>query len=305
MQLSAMSLAVTRRYRQIFWVAATLTILPVYTFAQTPGRQVADGVELLTMLQPERIAFPIGDEGRMLEVSVYAPHNYDPTVSYPLLVVLDADPLLGLLKTLNFLWVEEGKAVPVILVGLPFGASAGTIWANRSYYLLPNPVGVVDYYGNEIPVNSGGGASDLARLIQDEVLPGVVEKYSVDSNRTGLAGFSMGGLFVAWHLVTYPEVFNDYLVIAPPLSPPFVESEFERKTKVLQKRGFRQPTRLYVAHAENDLGYVLTGARSWALKWQELEDANLSLRFEVIKDHQHDAGAIPALINGYEFLYGQ
>jgi len=305
MRYSAVKLTLTRRHWKILCVTITLAILPMSAIAQDSGQHVADENELLTTLLPDRIALPIGDQGKMLEAVVYSPHNYDPTESYPLLVVLDADPLLGLIKTLNFLWVEEGKAAPVILVGLPFGASAGTIWSNRSYFLLPNPVGVVDYYGNEVPVNSGGGAKDLAKLIQDEVLPDVLERYSVDSERIGLAGFSMGGLFVAWHLVTYPEVFSDYLVIAPPLAPPFVESTFERATKDLQQRGFRQPTRLYIAYAENDLGYVLTGASSWISGWQELEGSNLRFHSDVIKDHRHDAGAIPALIKGYEFLYEQ
>lgn len=305
MQCSQMKQTSIRRYRQVFWVAAVLALFPFCTFAQSSDMGFVHGGELLTMLLPERFALPIGDEAQRLEVSVYKPHNYDPTKSYPLLVVLDADPLLGLLKTLNFLWVEEGKAVPVILVGLPFGASADRIWANRSHYLLPKAVGVIDYYGNAIPVNSGGGASDLAKFIHDEVLPNVLERYSVDSNRVGLAGFSMGGLFVAWHLVMYPEVFDDYLIIAPPLAPPFVDSAFGRETKQTQRRGFERPTRIYFAYAENDLDYVLTGAHSWASGWQELEDANLSFHFEVIKDHRHDAGAIPALINGYELLYGQ
>lgn len=305
MRYSSMRLALTMWFRHKFWAATALAILPMCIYAQDSGRHVTDDDKLLTTLRPERIALPIGNEGKMLEVAVYPPHNYDPRESYPLLVVLDADPLLGLLKTLNFLWVEEGKAAPVILVGLPFGASAGAIWANRSHFLLPNPVGVINYYGNEIPVNSGGGASDLAEFIQDEVLPSVLQKYSVNSNRIGLAGFSMGGLFVAWHLVTYPDVFTDYLVIAPPLSPPFVESTYESATKKRQRRGFSRPTRLYVAHAEKDLEYVLIGASAWIPGWQELDDANLSFHAEVIKDHRHDAGAIPALINGYEFLYGR
>jgi len=305
MQCFAIKLTPNRRCQRKFWVAATLTLLTFCAFAQSSGGHFADEGELLTMLVPERIALPIGDEAQRLEVSVYKPHNYDPTESYPLLVVLDADPLLGLLKTLNFLWAEDGKAVPVILVGLPFGASAETIWVNRSHYLLPNPVGVIDYYGNAVPLNSGGGAPDLAKFIQDEVLPKVLASYSVDSNRVGLAGFSMGGLFAAWHLVTYPDVFNDYLIIAPPLAPPFVDSAFGRETMVLRRRGFKRPTRLYVAHAENDLEYVLTGASSWAAGWQETDDANLSFHSEVIRDQRHDAGAIPALINGYESLYGR
>ncbi len=294
-----------RRTWRLIWATATLTLLPFCVSAQDPERYAAGDGEVLTRILPERIALSIGDGTQRLEVSVYVPHIYDPKESYPLLVVLDADPLLGLLKTLNFLWVEERKSVPVILVGLPFGASANAIWANRSHYLLPRPVEAVEYYGTVVPLNSGGGASDLARFIQDEVLPTVTNKYSVDRERVGLAGFSMGGLFAAWHFVTHPEIFSDYLIIAPPLGPPFVDSAFGDATKQLGQRGLDRSTRLYIAYAENDLEYVLTGASRWVTAWQEREDANLTLRSDVIKDHYHDSGAIPALINGYEFLYGR
>ena len=37
------------------------------------------------------------------------------------------------MKTVDFLWSEEGKAAPVILVGVPFGADPGAIWKNRTY----------------------------------------------------------------------------------------------------------------------------------------------------------------------------
>ena len=305
MQLPAAKLTFMRVCRQISCAAIVLALVPCSAIAQDADQQSAGQGELLTMLAPERIALPIGGGAQKLEISVFLPHTYDPVVSYPVLVVLDADPLLGLLKTINFLWVEEGKSAPVILVGLPFGSSAAEIWVNRSYYLLPNRVGTVDYYGNEIPLNNGGGATHLAELIQDEVLPHVFERYSVDSDRVGLAAFSMGGLFAAWHLVTYPEVFTDYLIIAPPLAPPFVDSSFERETAQLQRRGFDRPKRLYVAYAENDLGYVLAGAGAWVAGWQDFEGSNLIFRSEVFKEHRHDAGAIPALINGYEFLYGR
>lgn len=303
MQYPSVGLSLISPMGWMLWVATALVLMPTCTLAQDLSHDSSDSGELMTMLLPDRIALPIGDQGQRLEVSVYVPHNYTPGDSYPVLVVLDADPLLGLLKTLNFLWIEERKTAPVILVGLPFGSSAGSIWANRSHYLLPLQVGVVDYYGSEMPLNSGGGAADLASFIQGKVLPRVLEKYSVDRNRVGLAAFSMGGLFAAWHMVNYPEVFTDYLIIAPPLAAPFIDSSFGRATQKLRRRGFGRPTRLYVAYAENDLKYVLTGASAWAAGWQEFEGANLTFRSEIINDHRHDAGAIPALINGFKFLY--
>ncbi len=115
----------------------------------------------------------------------------------------------------------------------------------------------------------------------------------------------MGGLFAAWHLVTHPTVFTDYLIIAPPLARPFVGPDFERASAALRLEGFDRPTRLYVAYAENDLELVQAGTGPWIEAWQAVDDADLLFHSEVIGGLRHDAGAIPALINGYEFLYGR
>lgn len=282
--------------------AILMLVLPASPAAAQSA--LPEPAERLSSLPADRIVLPIGKAGQEIEVVVSTPHTYDPSQTYPLLVVLDADPLLGLLKTVGFLWSEEGKAAPVILVGVPFGADAGAIWKNRTYFLLPNQVGVVDYYDAQVPLNSGGGAVELADFLREGVLPAVRESYSVDPGRVGLAGFSMGGLFAAWHLVTRPGVFSDYIVIAPPLAEPFVGPEFQKATQSLRSRGFDRPTRVYAAYADGDLQQVLTGAAAWIQAWDATEDANLRFRGEVIPGHRHDSGAIPALIRGYEFLYG-
>ena len=289
-----------RQFAQAFGVV--LLLLPLSAHAQGTKPSVE---ERLTMLPMERLILPIENSSQEMEVVIYATHTYNPEQSYPLLVVPDADPLLGLLKTINFLWTEEGITEPVILVGLPFGATPDAIWRNRSYYLLPDSVGVIDYYDARIPLNNGGGASELARFLHEEVLPAVLSRYSVNRDRVGLAGFSMGGLFAAWHLVTHPGVFSDYVIIAPPLALPFVGMEFEQKSEALQHRGFERQTRLYMAYAENDLASVQSGARPWMEGWEALDDTDLVFRGEVIEGHRHDAGAVPALLNGYEFLYGR
>ena len=89
-----------------------------------------------------------------------------------------------------------------------------------SYYLLPDSVGTIEYYDAQIPLNNGGGVSELAEFLQERVLPAVLKQYSVDRTRIGLAGFSMGGLFAAWYFVTHPGIFSDYIIIAPPLAAP-------------------------------------------------------------------------------------
>jgi predicted alpha/beta superfamily hydrolase len=260
----------------------------------------------LDMLPMARIPLPIGSHGQTMQMVVYLPHVYDAAHSYPLLVVPDADPLLGILKTIDFLWVEAGKSEPVILAGLPWGSTADAAWTNRSYYFLPDRVGLVEYYDQQLPVNNGGGAPELAAFLERQVLPAVFERYNVDRRRLGLAGFSMGGLFAAWHLVTHPGVFSDYLIVSPPLAAPFVGPEFARASEALRRRGFERPTRIYAAYAEDDIASVRSGAAAWIETWKGPNRIdNLDWRSEVVAGSRHDDGAVPALIDGYEFLYGK
>ena len=283
-------------------IAVVLILAPLIAVAQEAGPVAG---EQLTALPMEHITLPLGTHGQKMEIVVYPPHTYDAAHAYPLLVVPDADPLLGLLKTINFLWAEEGKAEPVILVGLPWGATTDTVWTNRSYYFLPRSVGVVDYYDQQLPVNNGGGAPELATFLEKQVLPVVLKRYNVDRDRLGLVGFSMGGLFAAWHLVTHPDVFSDYIILSPPLAAPFVGSEFERASQTLLRRSFKRPTRLYIAYAEDDLASVRSGAPPWIKAWAALDSSHLNLRWEIIEGHRHDSSAIPGLINAYEFLYAR
>ena len=86
---------------------------------------------------------------------------------------------------------------------------------------------------------------------------------------------------------------------------PFVGPEFEKATQSLRHRGFRRLTRIYVSYAEDDLALVRSGAAPWIDAWEKLDDANLRFRAERFGGLRHDAGAIPGLMNAYEFLYGK
>ncbi len=241
----------------------------------------------------------------MIEEVVYKPHMYNPSQKYPILLVPDADPMLGIIKTMNFLWTEEQYTIPIILVGIPFGKTPGSIWVNRSYYFLPDSVGTINYYGNSVPLNNGGGAQEFVQFLNKQVLPTIDREYNVDQERIGLIGFSMGGLFAAWHLVNYPGYFSDYIIIAPPLDKHFIGNEFNLAFIKLKSHGFTRFTNVYVAYAEHDLDSVRKGAGQWIEDWKDIDDENLNFLGEEIKGLRHDSGAIPATINGYRFLYGK
>ena len=60
------------------------------------------------------------------------------------------------------------------------------------------------------------GVGTFLRTLKEELIPFIESKYRVTSDR-GLAGYSFGGLFAAWVLVSGDDTFSRYLIGSPSL----------------------------------------------------------------------------------------
>ena len=58
------------------------------------------------------------------------------------------------------------------------------------------------------PDGSGGGAPDFLRFISEELMPFVNANYPADADDCGLAGDSLGGLFVLYAMLANPGKFR-------------------------------------------------------------------------------------------------
>ena len=64
----------------------------------------------------------------------------------------------------------------------------------------------------------GGGAARFLDFLIDDVRPALAAEYRMDPDEHGLEGFSAGGWFVVYGLLTRPGAFSKYLAGAPALS---------------------------------------------------------------------------------------
>jgi predicted alpha/beta superfamily hydrolase len=104
-----------------------------------------------------------------------------------------------------------GYVPPVLVVGIGYRVrDESETLAPRSRDLTPST------YDGESEWPSGG-ASKFLRFIREELKPWVATTFDVDPDNDVFFGFSYGGLFGTYVLLTQPDTFKRYGIISPSL----------------------------------------------------------------------------------------
>jgi predicted alpha/beta superfamily hydrolase len=145
---------------------------------------------------------------------------------YPVLWVTDASLSFPLVVgLLNWLYTVQEVAEPIVIgVGAPDESDAAEFGARRThdFYARPRWVNAgpggarMEALGGETPTR-GGGADAMLSFLVDEVRPRLAAEFRFDGDH-GLVGFSGGGHFVGYALLSRPAAFGRYLASSPALS---------------------------------------------------------------------------------------
>jgi predicted alpha/beta superfamily hydrolase len=161
------------------------------------------------------------------DVHIALPPSYEHgDHSYPVLWVTDASlsfPLVvGLMNWLHT--VQELPELIVIGVGAPEDSNHAEFSARRTYdfYAMPRwvnagPGGARMEALATDEMTAGGGAEALLSFLVDELRPRLATEFRCDDDH-GLVGFSGGGHFVGFALLSRPAAFSRYLASSPALS---------------------------------------------------------------------------------------
>ncbi len=201
----------------IFAVVALGVGTHVSVAEQTPSRPqtpsvtagvMSDGGEGAPVTLPGALQYDITSQinGRAYRIFVSTPDNYQPTLAYPVLYVLDGNLRF---PSANRYGTNSITTDPGIVVGIGYPTDDfGDIVQARLFDLTPSPV-----VGPTQTV--GGGLDAFLRVIEEEVKPFVMTRYRVDSAKQSLFGYSLGGLAVLRSLFLNPESFSTYIAGSP------------------------------------------------------------------------------------------
>jgi predicted alpha/beta superfamily hydrolase len=132
--------------------------------------------------------------------------------SYPVLYVLDGDKSFGMTKEIAdwLMWNNEIKNI--IVVGIGYGKGTDAWWTKRARDYTPNKDTII---GKDFL--NAGGADNFVKFIKSELFPVINKTYRTNPDSDAISGLSFGGLLSSYILFTQPEMFKDYIIIAPTL----------------------------------------------------------------------------------------
>ena len=243
-------------------------------------------------------------EGESYPITVVLPDEYDSTQLYPVLYFTDwwfsAEAGPHLYSRMRRADVIE----PFIIVGIGTEGDMEDWIMERTRDLTPSNVPEWDFPDSLAAGSRGitGEAANFLGFIRDELIPLVESKYACDSLNRGLLGYSLGGLFGTYVLVTEPQLFHKYILG----SPTVMYDEF-----IMIERLMETPPEIYsaveaifVSVGEEETGDYLKGFADLRDIMQEKGVPGLSVESHIITGEGHLLASTPAIIKGIKFLYG-
>ena len=295
------------------WIGALISVVT----ATPPIGQQAPAVTL------ERTEFHqlVTEDGATYEIYVALPPGYEANTGarYPVLYVLDGQtqfPLVrGVYQYTHGNLIEFGEAAtPLIIVGLNRAGAQSYLdfLSIRTLDFTPTrserqEARYLQEYGRE---SRTGGAGAFLTLLKSEIFPWVERRFRVSDDK-GLYGFSLGGLFATYVLLTEPEMFNRYLIGSPSLwwdAPQGFEHLYDNPVMFRLEREYAikhgdLAARVFISAGTEEPRIAspvvwlqgLLGSRKYP---------SLELEYHIFPDETH-LSVIPATISrGLRYLYG-
>lgn len=174
--------------------------------------------------------------GNEYGIRIRLPQSYHAgEASYPVIIVLDAEftfYLASEIAALGPMWSQapigpHNTPIPeVIVVSIALPSNPPDPFRRNFEYMPPvndedfSPM-LAEYFDKvHEMIGSGpkfGGADTFLRVLRDEIIPSVEDKYRTDASRRVIFGQSASGCFAAFALFREPRLFTDYIIVSPAL----------------------------------------------------------------------------------------
>ena len=245
-------------------------------------------------------------------IFIRVPNNYSiDNKTYPILIVLDPNFLFSALYGIN------SVAQNYIICGIGHQnidfsdsidkAKSDTSEIARSRDFLPfgldpnifiegAPIDLVERI-----LECTGQAQNFILFIQNQIMPFLKNNFRTNENHT-ILGHSFGGVFVCFALLSYPEIFTNYIAISPILDPRYYTQKemFGDEYKLLGERA----KKLYIAiGALEDDDRTTNYLEKLEKECRKITDHKRIIgKFELIQGEDHVSVALSGMLRGFRFI---
>lgn len=140
----------------------------------------------------------------------------------PIIFVVDADLMFPVAAEIARLRYAGGAGHPAIIVGIGYGAATFADFAKLRTADLSPPLSAAGRANlgamAEVIGREDGGADAFLTFLVEVLTPEIIRRYPETANGPrSLFGHSLGGLFVAYALLTRPQAFDAFFSSSPSL----------------------------------------------------------------------------------------
>lgn len=171
--------------------------------------------------------------------TVYSLFVAEPSVPGPWPVVLGMDG--DFIVSNRFDLRSALRATPVLFVAVGYGAGFGDPANKRGRDYTP---------AKHSDEPSSGGADAFLQFLTDTLWPELAKRYTIDSERRGIAGHSLGSLLVLHALFQPKPFFTHYLASAPSIW--WADRAILGQAAALRAKQAGLPGRLFLSAGEKD-----------------------------------------------------
>lgn len=242
---------------------------------------------------PSRLLVASALTGTRYHVSVAPPDPARAPGPWPALVVLDADDQFeAALDAYRALWAR-GVGVPLLLVGVGYGASYREPANRRIRDYTPTPLATE---------GESGGAEAFHEFLVTELWPRLQREYPLRPDGHGLAGHSLGALLVLHALFRPAPFFTRALASAPSIW--WDDRAILRRIAACREQVAALPARLFLAVGEQDTESMRGDLALLERQLAERPFEGLRVTARRFPDRDHDDVIGPAYAAGLQDLFG-
>lgn len=226
------------------------------------------------------------EAGANYKVTINLPKSYfaDQNRKFPVLILTDPDPVMGVAKTALTLMTGQKQLQEVILVGV--GSD------NRFRDMAPSPMQRFE---------GSGGADKFIAFLEKELFPFLEHYYQTDPSDRCFIGHSLAGLLGTHIFLEKPQLFKNYIIGSP--SYWWNEKEMTKRLATREKvlEGGDVMLYTYVGGSE---GMMVDGWNEFNSLLKSKIGSNVKYKEHIFPDETHATVVSTAFASAVKFVYG-
>lgn len=258
---------------------------------------------LFQIPRTEVISIQDTNSNRMYELYIKLPSGYSTShnqnTRYPVVYLTDAANNFQIVSGSTNFPMNNNKIESAIIVGIS--------WQKG---LPPQNSRVRDYTptkANNWKRETGGAGTHLT-FIRNEVIKHIESNYRADPNKRTYFGYSLGGLFGAYVLLTQPDTFSNCILGSPSLwfDNKYIfelESKTAKKIKDLDANVFISIGDLETPKMSGTNNNMVTQAQEFYSNLESRNYESLSLKLLVVDSADHETALPTAIIRGLYWMF--